>query len=105
LEQFIGFKNDTPDRKIRLAENYVEGYLRAMTTAQQFRESVSRAACEVSVAGVPWPLYKLYALAVGLVVLLVVGVATMSAAPAVLSAAGAATAVWLVFSSYCSSGR
>lgn len=76
-----------------------------MTTAEQFRESVSRATCEVSVAGIPWPLYKLYALAAGVVVLLVVGLATMSAAPAVLSAAGAATAVWVAFSSYCSSRR
>jgi Flp pilus assembly protein TadB len=74
-------------------------------TTQQIRDTVSRAACEVPVAGVPWPLYKLYALAVGLVVLLVVGVATMSAAPAVLSAAAATTVVWLAFAGYCSSRR
>jgi hypothetical protein len=76
-----------------------------MTTAEQFRASIGRAACEVPVAGVPWPAYKLYSLAVGVLVLLVVGLATMSAAPAVLSAAGATTAVWLAFSSYCSSRR
>jgi hypothetical protein len=74
-------------------------------TTQQIRDTVSRAACEVPVAGVPWPLYKLYALAVGLVVLLVVGVATMSAAPAVLSAAAATTVVWMAFAGYCSSRR
>jgi uncharacterized membrane protein YqjE len=34
---------------------------------------------EVRIAGVPWPMYKLVALAVGLLVLLVVGVATMNA--------------------------
>jgi hypothetical protein len=50
---------------------------------------------EVLIAGVPWPVYKLVALAVGLVVLIVVGIATASAAPAVLSAAGAATAAWI----------
>jgi hypothetical protein len=50
----------------------------------------------VPVAGVPWPVYKLVALLVGLVTLLVVGAATASAAAAVLTAAGAGTAVWLV---------
>ena len=76
-----------------------------MTTAEYLRESVGRAACDVPVAGVPWPRYKLYALAVGLVILLMVGVVTMSAAPAVLSAAAATTVVWLAFSTYCSSRR
>ena len=42
---------------------------------------------EVLIAGVPWPVYKLVAL--------VVGVVTTSAGPAVLTAAAAATAVWL----------
>jgi hypothetical protein len=50
---------------------------------------------EILIAGVPWPTYKVVALAVGLVVLLVIGVATMSPAAAVLSAAGAASLVWL----------
>jgi type IV secretory pathway VirB6-like protein len=49
----------------------------------------------VRLAGVPWPVYKLVALAVGLVSLVVVGAATASAATAVLTAAGAATVVWL----------
>jgi uncharacterized membrane protein YqjE len=53
----------------------------------------------VLVAGVPWPVYKVVALLVGLVVLLVVGAATVSAATAVLTAAGAGTAVWLVLGS------
>ena len=51
----------------------------------------------VQIAGVPWPRYKLVALALGLVVFAVVGVVTMNVAPAVLLAAGAATTVWLVF--------
>ncbi len=50
---------------------------------------------EVLIAGVPWPLYKLVALAVGAIALLAVGVVTASAAPAVLTAAAAGTAVWL----------
>ncbi|MDQ2627966.1 MAG: hypothetical protein M3Y90_13340 [Actinomycetota bacterium] len=60
-----------------------------MTTAERPRH-------QVPIAGVPWPAYKLIALAVGLVTLLVVGATTTSAAAAVLSAAGVCTAVWLV---------
>jgi hypothetical protein len=52
---------------------------------------------QVPIAGVPWPLYKLVALAAGLVALIVVGVVTASAAPAVLTAAGVTTVVWVVF--------
>ncbi len=50
---------------------------------------------EVLIAGVPWPVYKLAALLVGVFVLIAVGVVTASAAPAVLTAAASATAVWL----------
>jgi hypothetical protein len=50
---------------------------------------------EVLIAGVPWPVYKLVALVVGVVVLVAVGVVTASAGPAVLTAAAASTAVWL----------
>ncbi|KRD20448.1 hypothetical protein ASE48_01170 [Mycobacterium sp. Root265] len=50
---------------------------------------------EISVAGVPWPMYKALALIIGALVLVVVGVATASLGPAVLTAAGAATLVWL----------
>lgn len=57
----------------------------------------------VHIAGVPWPTYKVIALAVGLLVLLAVGFATMSAAPAVLSAAAAATLVWLGLGLFSSS--
>lgn len=54
---------------------------------------------EVHIAGVPWPVYKLVAMVVGLLVLAVVGVATMTAAPAVLAGAAAATVTWLVLRS------
>jgi hypothetical protein len=50
---------------------------------------------EVSIAGVPWPLYKVLALTVGFIVLVIVAIATASAAPSVLAAAAAATVVWL----------
>ena len=50
---------------------------------------------EVSIAGVPWPVYKLLALGIGLLVLVIVAVATGSAGSAVLSAAAAGTLVWL----------
>ncbi|MFV8052201.1 hypothetical protein [Mycobacterium sp. 48b] len=66
-----------------------------MTTAGNFRSVASRADHQVDIAGVPWPTYKLIALAIGAVVLVVVGVATMSAAPAVLSASAATLVVWL----------
>lgn len=68
-----------------------------MTTAEQFRQALAHPAVrEVSVAGVPWPAYKLLALALGLSVFLTVAVATGSAAPAVLGGAAAATVTWLV---------
>ena len=50
---------------------------------------------EVRIAGVPWPVYKLVALGVGLLVLLV-GVVTTSLGPAVVAAAAAGTLAWLV---------
>lgn len=64
------------------------------TSLSRYRESVT-VYDEIPIAGVPWPVYKLAALLIGAVVLVAVGVVTTSAAPAVLSAAAAATAVWL----------
>jgi hypothetical protein len=68
-----------------------------MTTAEHFHSTVAArpAAREVSIAGVPWPVYKLIALAVGLLVFIAVGLITMTAGPAVLGGAAATTAVWL----------
>jgi ABC-type polysaccharide/polyol phosphate export permease len=60
---------------------------------------------EVSIAGVAWPVYKLLALAIGLLVLVIVALATSSAAPSVLAAATAGTAVWLALSPFQSTGR
>jgi hypothetical protein len=50
---------------------------------------------EVSIAGVAWPVYKLLALAVGFLVLLIVAVTTTNAAPSVLAGAAAGTLVWI----------
>jgi hypothetical protein len=68
----------------RLSETSLTGYPDVVTVRD-----------EVLIAGVPWPVYKLAALLVGGVVLIGVGVVTASAAPAVLTAAASATAVWL----------
>lgn len=78
-----------------MAEIIVASYRYCMTTAGNFRSATSRADHQVDIAGVPWPTYKLIALAVGAIVLVVVGVATLSAAPAVLSAAAATLVAWL----------
>lgn len=76
-----------------------------MTTAGNFRTAASKVACDVSVAGVPWPAYKLIALILGLLVAVVVGLATTSAAPAVLGGAAVGTAAWLALGAYCSTCR
>lgn len=76
-----------------------------MTTAGDFRTAASRVACDVSVAGVPWPAYKLIALILGALVAVVVGFVTMSAAPAVLSGAAVGTIAWIGLSAYCSTRR
>jgi hypothetical protein len=78
----------------RLPENYLASYRQTMTVRD-----------EVSIAGVPWPVYKLLALAIGLIVLVIVAVATGSAAPSVLAAAAAGTVVWLALRPYQSSDR
>ncbi|CAN3128880.1 hypothetical protein ACNUDN_13200 [Mycobacterium sp. smrl_JER01] len=65
-----------------------------MTTAEQFRAAVASPAGSISVAGVPWPTYKVVSLLAGLFVFLVVGAATLSAGSAVLSGAGVAILAW-----------
>jgi hypothetical protein len=60
---------------------------------------------ELSIAGIPWPLYKLLALVIGFVVLVIVAIATGSAAPSVLAAAASATVVWLTLGAVRSTGR
>jgi hypothetical protein len=50
----------------------------------------------ISVAGVPWPRHKLFAVIAGFVTLLLVSVLTTSAAPSVLGGAGVAIVVGLV---------
>lgn len=76
-----------------------------MTTAGNFRSTVARLTCDIHVAGVPWPAYKVIALIIGALVFVAAGVLTMSVSAAVLSGAGAATLAWLGLSVYCSSCR
>ena len=76
-----------------------------MTTAGNFRTAATRVACDVSVAGVPWPAYKVIALILGALVAVLVGVVAMSAAPAVLGGAAVGTVTWIGLSAYCSSCR
>ncbi len=49
----------------------------------------------MSIAGVPWPAYTVFALLVGLLVFAVVVLVTTSAAPAVLGGAGVGVVVWV----------
>jgi len=72
------------------------------TSLTSYREIVTTRD-EISIAGVPWPVYKLLALAVAVIVLAIVAFATMSAAPAVLAAAAAGTVVWLGLGAFASS--
>lgn len=60
---------------------------------------------EVSIAGVAWPVYKLLALAIGFLVLVIVAIATGSATPSVLAGAAAGTLVWLSLGAIRSSDR
>ena len=76
-----------------------------MTTAGDFRTAATRVTCDVHVAGVPWPAYKLVALIVGALVAVVVGLVTMSAAPAVLGGAAVGTVAWVGLGAYCSTCR
>ena len=57
--------------------------------------TVQRSGQQVAIAGVPWPAYKVVALALGLLTLLAVGTVTTSAAAAVLTAAAVCTVTWL----------
>ncbi|MDY7000014.1 MAG: hypothetical protein SW019_25790 [Actinomycetota bacterium] len=67
-----------------------------MTTAERFRETATRPAATVSIAGVPWPTYKVLALVLGLLTFATVAVVTAAAAPAVLSGAAVAALAWIV---------
>ncbi|MCB0950654.1 MAG: hypothetical protein KDB44_15535 [Mycobacterium sp.] len=76
-----------------------------MTSAEQFREAMGRPDSTVSIAGVPWPTYKVVALLIGLVVFAIIAAATATAAPAVLSGAGVGALVWLGLGAAASSRR
>lgn len=65
-----------------------------MTTAALPRRVHGRPRVTVDLAGTAWPLYKLEALAAGLVVFLLVLVVTQVLQTAVLTAAGMTVVVW-----------
>jgi hypothetical protein len=52
------------------------------------------------IAGTPWPVYKLVALALGAAVFVLVGVVTMALDLAVLAGAGAAALAWVGLGSF-----
>ncbi|MGE2834539.1 hypothetical protein [Mycobacterium sp. SMC-4] len=66
-----------------------------MTTAEHARDVSAPRAATVSIAGVPWPAYKAVALVVGFVTFALVALVASTAAPAVLTATGVATLVWV----------
>lgn len=76
-----------------------------MTTAERFTEAQGRPASTISIAGVPWPAYKVIALLIGAFVLVTVGLVTASAGPAVLSGAGVTTALWLTLGAFHRTSR
>ncbi|NKY52865.1 hypothetical protein [Nocardia vermiculata] len=65
-----------------------------MTAVTPLECPAPRISQTVEVAGVPWPVYKLEALALGVLVGLVLGVVFGSAQLAVLAAAGVAALRW-----------
>lgn len=68
-----------------------------MTPAARLRSLTTGDASDVLVADVPWPRHKLFAVIAGFIALLLVGVITTSAAPAVLGGAGVGVVVGLAF--------
>lgn len=67
----------------------------AQVTTAHVETSVDRQRT-VDIAGTAWPLYKLEALAAGLLVLVVTAVIVQAAQTAVLAAAAVTLVVWLV---------
>ena len=67
-----------------------------MTTPERLRSFAAPNNSDVLIAGVPWPLHKLFAVIAGFVTLVLVGVLTTSAAPSVLGGAAVAVVVGLV---------
>lgn len=65
-----------------------------MTTAAVPRRVQNRSAATVDIAGTAWPLYKLEAIAAGLLAFLLVLMVTHTLQTAVLTAAGTAVVVW-----------
>ncbi|NKY86238.1 hypothetical protein [Nocardia veterana] len=67
-----------------------------MTAVSPILRSSRRAPHTVELAGVPWPVYKLEALALGLVLALILALIVGSAQVAVLAGAAVAAGRWVV---------
>ncbi|WP_062999025.1 hypothetical protein [Nocardia mikamii] len=67
-----------------------------MTAVSPIVRPVRRATHTVRLADVPWPVYKLEAVALGLLLALMLGLITGSAQLAVLVGAGVAALRWIV---------
>lgn len=59
---------------------------------------------QVLIAGVPWPVYKLAALAAGVVVLVLVGSVVGTVGPAVVAGSAVTAVIWLAMGLLHSSG-
>ena len=68
-------------------------YPEPVTTAEHIRAIASSKAEDVTIAGVPWPRYKVAALVLGVVAAVVVGIVTTAVGPAVLAGAAVGTLV------------
>ncbi len=69
-----------------------------MTSAEQFRSAIAHPASrEISIAGVPWPAYKLFALIIGIAIFAVVAATSVEAGSALLMGAAVTTLLWLAF--------
>jgi hypothetical protein len=79
-----------------LPETLDTSYRYKMTSVEHWRSAVQTDHAHIRIAGVPWPTYKLIALAAGLAVLVIIGAVTASPAAAVLSGAAVASALWIV---------
>ena len=79
-------------RRFGCPNSWMRAIVKAMTAPSV---KLVTSGTEVRIAGVPWPVYKLVALAAGLLVLLVVGIVTLNPGPAVVAAAAVAAVVWL----------
>lgn len=79
-----------------MPEQLDTSYRQVVTSVEHWRSALESDDSQVRIAGVPWPTYKLVALAIGFAVLVIVGITTATASTAVLSGAAITTVLWIV---------